>query len=122
MTPAPPPDAVPGDGDTDVRVVQLTAPSRDEAERIGRLAVDRHLAACAQVWGPVSSTYRWAGAVESAAEWACALKTTAGVVAELVALVAAEHDYEVPEVLVLPVTGGHAAYLAWVVAEVGPQR
>ena len=36
--------------------VQLTAPSAEEAERLGRMAVERRLAACAQVSGPVSST------------------------------------------------------------------
>lgn len=99
-------------------VVQVTAPSRSEADRLGRLAVSRRLAACAQVSGPVTSTYWWEGEVRSATEWVCTMKTTAAAAPELVAMVEAEHPYEVPEALVLPVGGGLTAYLAWVGAEV----
>ncbi len=46
------------------------------------------------------------------------MKTTAGHVAALQSRVEALHPYDVPEILVLPVAGGHAPYLEWVASEV----
>ena len=45
--------------------------------------------------------HRWHGVVESAQEWQVWFKTTASRYAELAALVAAEHPYDVPEILAM---------------------
>lgn len=102
-----------------VRVVsvQVTAASADEAGALGRRAVEHRLAACAQVSGPVTSTYWWQGAVTSATEWVCTLKTVADRVDELASVLRAAHSYEVPEIVVMPVVAGDPDYLAWVEAE-----
>src|SRR5947209_864357 len=97
----------------DFVVVLVTAGDAEEAARIGRTLVEERLAACANVVGPLRSIYRWAGAVEEAAEHLLLVKARA---ADLVALdvrVRALHSYQVPEVLALAVRGGSSAYLAW---------
>lgn len=111
-----------GHGEERVVAVQVTAPSRQVADDIGRAAVAAGLAACSQVWGPIRSTYRWRGQVETAEEWVCTCKTTAGRVDALAALVRGAHPYDVPEVVATPVVAGDAEYLAWVVAETGGAR
>jgi periplasmic divalent cation tolerance protein len=93
--------------------VTVTAPSAEEAGTLGRLAVERRLAACAQVSGPITSTYWWEGEVTTATEWVCTLKTSAGRLDELVGVLRGAHPYQVPEVLAQPIAG-EAAYLAWV--------
>jgi periplasmic divalent cation tolerance protein len=97
--------------------VTITAPSAEEAAQLGRLAVEGRLAACAQVSGPITSTYRWEGEVTETTEWLCVLKTAAARVEALVAAVRGAHSYEVPEILVTPVVGGDPDYLKWVAAE-----
>jgi periplasmic divalent cation tolerance protein len=75
--------------------------------------------------GPVASTYRWQDRVETAEEWFCHLKTTAARLPEVVARVRALHAYEVPEIIAVPLVGGDAAYLRWIVdsvAAVSPPR
>lgn len=107
---------------THAGVAQVTV-AGDDREALGllaELAVATRLAACGQVAGPVESVYRWEGAFERAEEWVLTLKTAADRVEDLVALVAERHSYDVPEVLVTPVTGGHGAYLEWVRAETRP--
>jgi periplasmic divalent cation tolerance protein len=84
------------------------------ADALAGSAVAAGLAACAQVGGPITSTYRWRGAVETAQEHAVQFKTAADRVAALVEHLLAGHPYEVPEIVVTPVTGGNPAYLAWV--------
>ena len=46
-------------------------------------------------------------------------KTTDGLAQRLVEHLATEHSYDVPEVLVTPVAGGHTPYLTWVAAQTG---
>jgi periplasmic divalent cation tolerance protein len=99
------------------RVVLTTTDSAEEAERLARAAVDAHLAACVQIVGPVRSAFRWEGAVSVETEWQLLAKTAAARVDDLTALLVGTHSYDVPEVIVLPVVGGHGAYLAWVTQE-----
>ena len=75
--------------------------------------VERRLAACVQVVGPVESRYRWEGRVETATEWLCVAKTTAERYDELEAAIGELHSYDVPEILAVPVVRGSAAYLRW---------
>ena len=104
----------------DPAVVQVTTtlPSEADATRVADALVAARLAACAQVDGPITSTYRWQGAVATATEWRCVAKTTAALADRVVAAIVERHPYDVPEVLVTPVTGGEDAYLAWVASEV----
>ena len=81
------------------------------------MLVDARLAACVQIAGPVRSVFRWEGAVSVEEEWQLWLKTDVARVDDLTARLVAEHTYDVPEVLVLPVVGGHEPYLAWVTQE-----
>lgn len=102
----------------DVVQVTTTVPTEDAASTIGAALLDAKVVACVQVDGPVRSSYWWQGAREDAVEWRCVAKTTAALADRAVAAIVEAHPYEVPEVLVTPVTGGHQAYLAWVATTV----
>ena len=97
--------------------MQTTTGSPEEAERLARMVVERRLAACAQVSGPISSTYWWNGALERATEWLCTFKTTQERVSELSAAIRAAHSYEVPELVVSVLSGADDDYRAWVERE-----
>jgi len=105
---------------TDVRVVLVTAPPGDPAADIARRLVDERLAACANVVPGIRSIYRWQGKVCDDAEDLLVIKTTVDRVDALVDRVREIHPYDVPEVLVLPVEAGAAAYLDWVRGETRP--
>ena len=94
--------------------VLTTAGSEEEAELIASTLVERRLAACVQVLGPVVSRYRWQGEVEQAREWQCLAKTTATVYPEVEAAIRELHSYEEPEILAIPVLAGSPGYLAWI--------
>jgi periplasmic divalent cation tolerance protein len=93
--------------------VLTTAGSEDEAEQIGAALVERHLAACVQVVGPVSSCYRWQGKVEQAREWLCLIKTSGTRYAEVEAAIRELHSYDEPEIVATPIVAGSPGYLAW---------
>jgi periplasmic divalent cation tolerance protein len=90
----------------------------EEAERIGRAAVDERLAACVNLLGPVHSIYRWRGAVEQAEEVAAIFKTTDVAADGLIARIAALHSYEVPCIASWPIDKILASYAEWVEANV----
>ena len=88
--------------------------SDEEARRIGRLMVERRLAACVNILGPCHSIYRWQGAVEEAAEVAAIFKTSIDGSEALAAAIREVHSYDVPAISVLPVAATQADYAAWV--------
>ncbi|MFE3325014.1 divalent-cation tolerance protein CutA [Streptomyces sp. NPDC059176] len=97
--------------------VLTTTGSAAKAEELARGAVEARLAACAQISAPVTSVYRWQGAVESGEEWQVLFKTTPARYDALEAHLRARHDYDTPEVIATPVVRGSSAYLAWIVTE-----
>ena len=57
--------------------IQITTTTADQAaaQEIARVLIERRLAACVQVAGPITSTYRWQGQIETSQEWAVTAKT-----------------------------------------------
>jgi len=98
-------------------IVQTTIDSRGGAHRIGQALVERRLAACAQISGPIASTYWWQGQMEHAEEWVCAVKTTQELYEPLERAIRALHPYETPEIVATPIIAGSQSYLAWIEAE-----
>jgi len=100
--------------------VLTTIDSREAAEQVARAVVEARVAACAQVVGPIHSTYWWEGKVEAAEEWQVLMKTTGERYAELERVIRQAHSYDVPEIIATPITGGGADYLSWVAQETRP--
>lgn len=103
--------------DDAVVLVLTTLPADADARAFVHPLLEAHLVACASVLAPVRSVYRWDGAMVESAEQQLLLKTTAGCLERLQAAALAQHPYDVPEWLVVPVAGGQPSYLDWVVAE-----
>ncbi len=101
--------------------VSTTTGSRGAAAELARSAVQARVAACGQVVGPLTSVYRWQGRVDEATEWLVLFKTAADRSDALVEHVRSRHSYDVPEIIVTPVTGGDPGYLAWLRAETRPR-
>jgi periplasmic divalent cation tolerance protein len=102
--------------------IVTTAPSQAAARRIARTLVDRRLAACVQIVGPIESIYRWQGRVETAREWLCLIKTSRARFREASATIEELHPYDTPEIVALPITAGSRRYLDWLAASVRPSR
>jgi periplasmic divalent cation tolerance protein len=102
--------------------VSTTLPDESTAQQLAKRLVEERLAACAQIVGPVSSTYWWEGQIEQAREWYCHLKTTAAASAELCRRIRELHPYEVPEIVVLGIKEGDPSYLKWIAETVQPSR
>jgi periplasmic divalent cation tolerance protein len=104
---------------TDFVLVLTTVPPAGAGGRIARALVEERLAACVSESPPMSSTYRWQGEVTEDREQQLVIKTTRGQLAALERRLRELHPYEVPEFLIVEVSGGSQAYLGWVRDNVG---
>lgn len=99
--------------------VMTTTDQREAAQRIATEVVEKRLAACAQVVGPITSIFRWQGAVESSEEWLCFIKTRRAQYSALEKCIKELHSYSVPEIIAMPIVEGNPDYLAWLRKETG---
>jgi periplasmic divalent cation tolerance protein len=100
-----------------VLLVLTNLPDRPAAEKLAEALVSGRLAACVNVLAPCRSFYRWKGALQNDEEIPVLVKTTAARYPALEAAIRANHPYELPEIVALPVERGLAAYLSWVAEE-----
>jgi len=98
---------------TEAIQVVTTAATKTDAQAIATAVVGKRLAACAQVIGPITSTYWWQGKIETAEEWQCVMKSRQDLYDELEQAIRQVHPYEVPEILAFPVVLGSQDYLEW---------
>jgi len=103
--------------DNDGCMVYVTAGSAEEAKAIAQAAVRERLAACANILGPMTSIYRWQGAIEESQEFVLICKTRRKLADALAALVRRLHSYDTPCIVVYDMAAGLPAYLAWIAAE-----
>jgi periplasmic divalent cation tolerance protein len=108
------------DAGDEIVEIRTTFDAAAAAETGATTVVRDRLAACGQIDGPIRSTYRWQGAVETATEWRCTFKTTVARSAACQAAIAAAHSYETPEIILVRAIAS-PAYAAWVRASVGDE-
>ena len=82
----------------DIRLVLVTHPSKEHAERITRGVIDAKLAACVLVTD-VKSFYNWEGKLNQDDEVVTILKTSTDKVTDLEKYIETNHDYDVPAII-----------------------
>lgn len=98
-------------------LVFTSMPDTASAQNLAASLIEQRLAACVNILAPCRSVYRWQGKIESAEEVPLLIKTTRERYAALEQAVRAQHPYELPEIIAVPVSRGLPAYLDWVVGE-----
>jgi len=98
--------------------IYTTTENKDDAGMIAETVVKKRLAACAQVVGPITSTYWWEGAIEEAEEWFCIMKSRKDLYDKLEGAILEVHSYDVPEIVAVPIVSGSQSYLRWLDKEV----
>lgn len=98
--------------------IYTTTQNKDDAGMIAEAVVKKRLAACAQVVGPITSTYWWEGAIEEAEEWFCIMKSRKDLYDKLEEAILDIHSYDVPEIVAVPIVSGSQRYLRWLNKEV----
>ncbi len=94
-------------------VVVLTTVPPGGSEKIARALVEERLAACVNV-SRVRSYFTWQGKPSAEDEELMIMKTEARLANRVGARIRELHSYELPEVVVLPISGGDESYLRWI--------
>lgn len=92
-------------------------PDRASALALARSLVESRVAACVSVGAPVESLYHWQGKIETAEETPLVVKTRQSRYREVETAIRAQHPYELPEIVAVPVVDGLAPYLEWIADE-----
>ena len=100
-----------------IQIITTTGTEAD-AQAIAAALVERRLAACVQIRGPIGSTYRWKGEVTTAEEWQCVAKTRTALYGRVEAAIKKLHPYEVPEILAVPIVAASEDYCRWIDGQV----
>jgi len=103
-------------GMTEYIQVLTTLEHKTDAEKIAKMLVEKRIAACVQIIGPLTSFFQWQGKLDSAQEYLCLIKSREDLFSELEAAIKSMHPYEVPEILATPITRGGKDYLNWLAA------
>lgn len=104
----------------DVVMIYATFPDRLAALALGRELVEQGLAGCINVLPAMTSIYVWKGETETTEEAVLIAKLAREGADRAVAYIVANHSYETPAVLVVPVVGGSSEYLSWVISGTRP--
>jgi periplasmic divalent cation tolerance protein len=107
---------------TNFRIALVTAPDLKTARRLARTALKARLIACANLVPRVESHYLWQGKIERGTEVLMILKTATRCVPKLEKLVIANHPYDTPEFIVMPLNNGNRRYLDWISASCAPGK
>jgi periplasmic divalent cation tolerance protein len=99
--------------------VLTTVENKADAEKIARNLVEKKLAACVQIIGPLTSYFQWQGKLDTAGEYLCLVKSRNDLFAKLEVAINGLHPYEVPEIIAVPIMKGSKDYLDWLAAELG---
>lgn len=100
-------------------ILVLTAiGSREEAQHLANIVVGKRIASSTNIIGPAASTYWWKGTMEIAKEeWFCLIRTTRDRYEEVEQTIRANHPYEEPGIVALPIIAGSESYLNWIFHE-----
>ncbi|OIP93099.1 MAG: cytochrome C biogenesis protein CcdA [Syntrophaceae bacterium CG2_30_49_12] len=98
--------------------VVTTTEKKEDAEKIAKTILEKRLAGCVQIVGPILSTYWWKDALETVEEWQCLMKTRKDLYGAVEKAVKAIHPYETPEIIAIPIATGSKEYLKWLHDEI----
>ena len=98
-------------------MAMTTVPSMDVGRKLVRQLVERRLVACGNVLPGATSIYRWKDAIEETPEAVILMKTRVEKWEELKQVFPTLHPYDVPELIMVPIMGGHKPYLDWLSTE-----
>jgi periplasmic divalent cation tolerance protein len=94
-------------------IVETTYPNLASAKKLGKLLLEKKLAACVQFL-PIKSMYFWQGKIENSSEILVLIKSENSLYNEIEKTIKEHHTYEIPQILCSLINQGSMAYLKWI--------
>lgn len=94
--------------------IYVTVTDKSEAMNIGKILVEEKLAACVNVFSPMTSLYEWEGQIQESNEAVLIVKTKKDLVQDVIQKIKSLHSYECPCIVELSIERGNEEFLKWV--------
>lgn len=98
---------------SDYCIISTTTDSKENADAIKHLLLEKKLIACIQST-TIQSTYIWDGNITESEEILLQMKTKKSLYQEIETEIEYLHTYDVPEIIMVPITGANLLYLQWI--------
>lgn len=98
-------------------LIYATCPNVDVATAVGEPLVEAGLAACLNILPAMTAIYSWQGRLHKDNECVLIIKTRASLAERVITDARSRHPYDEPAFLVVPVLGGSASYIHWIMQE-----
>jgi periplasmic divalent cation tolerance protein len=93
-------------------IVLTTTDKAEVADQIAGELVKDELVACVQI-DEVKSVYKWEGSVQTDKEFRLVIKTSASKYEAVEKRIGSLHNYKLPQIVKVDISGGSSAYLNW---------
>lgn len=97
-----------------MHLIYITFPDNTEASKIATLLIEQNLAACVNIFPPMTSIYKWRGIIKQNQEVAVICKAADSAVDEIIKLVTKQHSYDCPCVIAIKPEKVSEEFLKWV--------
>ncbi len=97
--------------------ITTTFDNRADGEKMATMLLEKRLVACAQISGPVSSSYWWRGEIVSSPEYLLVMKSVDSLYQDLEQVIRETHPYETPEIVATVITHLSDDYRQWLEKE-----
>lgn len=100
----------------DVVLLYTTWPDQETAHSAVSTILDAGLIACANIFPPHQSVYKWNGVVQSEQEVCVLMKTTSDRLSDVRTALVDAHPYDVPAIVAIPIdsASSHSPFVDWV--------
>ncbi len=101
---------------SDYCVISTTTDSKENADAITQLLLDKKLIACVQST-TIQSAYHWQGKIIKSEEILLQMKSKRSLFEKVQREIEHLHTYDVPEIIMIPMADANLRYLQWIEEE-----
>ena len=101
---------------SDYCIISTTTDSKENADAITQLLLEKKLIACVQST-VIQSAYHWQGKIIKSEEILLQMKTRKSLFEKIQTEIEYLHTYDAPEIIMVPMADANASYLQWIEEE-----
>ncbi len=101
---------------SDYCIITTTTDTKENAEVITRVLLEKKLVACVQS-ANIQSAYHWEGKIIQSKEIRLQIKSRRSLFETIQKEIEHLHTYDVPEIIMVPMAGANPEYLQWIEEE-----
>jgi len=100
-----------------ISLIYTTINNEKDAKKIANYLLEEQIVACVNIIPNVHSIYRWKGKIEEEKEFILIAKTKDENVIKAINKIKKLHNYEIPDIISIPVNNGYSEYLDYIKRE-----